>query len=160
MPPLVLPTRIKTLVFILLYYFLSTYHHLPVSHLFVLVCLSASPIDKARAFIGFVLCCAFSTRAGTGMSDSWILEHTWFHSADICVFECPQWWTLFILAGAEKLRITSDHISLCKTCLCFNFSFLKNRSMHMAQILEMCIYFSAAAGFVRLVRKGLAVLVW
>ena len=41
----------------------------------------------------------------------------------------------------------------CKTCLCFNFFFFLNRSMHMAQILEMCIYFSVAVGFVCLIGK-------
>lgn len=48
-------------------------------------------------------------------------------------------------------RITSDHISLAKV-VCALIFFL-NRPMHMAQILEMCMYSLAAAGFMCVIRK-------
>lgn len=53
--------------------------------------------------------------------------------------------------GRGETKITNGHISLAKL-VCALIFFL-NRSMHMAQILEMCIYFSAAVGFVRLIGK-------
>ena len=55
-----------------------------------------------------------------------------------------------IIQGRET-RITSDHISRAKV-VCALISFL-NRPMHMAQILEMCIYSLAAAGFMCLIRE-------
>lgn len=45
---------------------------------------------------------------------------------------------------------TSDSISLAKVVCAL---ILFHRPMHMAQILEMCIYPLATAGFVRLIRK-------
>ena len=111
----------------------------------------------------FAAICSASrpVRIVQGLNEHW--PHTWieFIQVTLAWMWIEEYFSraLSISLGNKQLchlgrnrdtGITSDGISLAKV-VCALIPL--NRPMHMAQILEMCIYPLAAAGFVRLIRK-------